>query len=699
MLRIIPTTSLLLLFLTIAASAAEPVSVGTYSQEVSRLHTSASGLPGDEVTSVHISNSGDVYAHAASGWAVLKAGSDVWERSSTPRIVRRLNTDVRRRNRMSRRGRGGRAMVRWTNRIPGAAAGSAVTDGDRSWYPRNPLVVRDGKGRYWIADQQGVGCLENGQWTLYSGDDGVPFTDFTCAAVDSQGVLWLGTTKGVVRYDGQHWAYRQGRRWLPGDHVHSIALADDGTAWIATDGGISQIEFQDYTLAQKARFYEEEIDKYNRRTEFGYVLEARAVNPGDKSEVSNHDSDNDGLWTAMYGAGECYAWAATQDPDAKRRAVQAFEALRFLSVAPRGGSNPAPRGFIARTVVPTSEPNPNEREGYTLEGQQKNQQENDRMWRAYTPRWPTTEDGKYYWKSDTSSDELDGHYYFYGLYYDLVADTEEEKERVREIVRDNINHMIDHGFRMHDHAGPTRWADYSPESLNNDPRWAMERGLNSLSMLSYLATAAHITGDNRYREVAAELREKHHYAQNLLVPKIQVGLASGNQSDDEMAFMCFYNLMKYEDDPQLNLLYRYSFHRYWQLEFPELNPFFNFCYAVGSVDAEYANQWGAFSLAPDEGWLEDSVDTLRRFPLDRFDWKHENSHRIDLMRIPGPGLDARGRMMRTLGKVIPVDECHFNHWNRNPWEPDTGGNGNTLSSGTVFLLPYYMGLYHGFIAE
>jgi len=49
------------------------------------------------------------------------------------------------------------------------------------------------------------------------------------------------------------------------------------------------------------------------------------------------------------------------------------------------------------------------------------------------------------------------------------------------------------------------------------------------------------------------------------------------------------------------------------------------------------------------------------------------------------------------GKVLPVENRHFNHWNTDPWQLDYGGNGHELAAGTVFLLPYYMGLYHGFI--
>jgi len=51
------------------------------------------------------------------------------------------------------------------------------------------------------------------------------------------------------------------------------------------------------------------------------------------------------------------------------------------------------------------------------------------------------------------------------------------------------------------------------------------------------------------------------------------------------------------------------------------------------------------------------------------------------------------------GKVFPVDESHVNHWNHDPWYMNTGGSGRNLSTGTVYLLPYYMGLYHGFIQE
>jgi hypothetical protein len=57
------------------------------------------------------------------------------------------------------------------------------------------------------------------------------------------------------------------------------------------------------------------------------------------------------------------------------------------------------------------------------------------------------------------------------------------------------------------------------------------------------------------------------------------------------------------------------------------------------------------------------------------------------------------RGFRVNGKVLPVENRHFGHWNTDPWALDYGGNGNELAAGTVFLLPYYMGLYHGYIEK
>ena len=368
----------------------------------------------------------------------------------------------------------------------------------RSWAPRDVRgVTFDRQNRLWFGSPQGVGFFQEGVWTLLTGNEGLPYDDFTTLASGEEGVVWFGTALGAIRYDGESWFYRQGPRWLPHDEVRCMAVTSEGHAWMGTKQGLSLIERRMTALKEMASFYEKEIDLYHRRTSFGYVDHVRLERPGDKSSAVQSDSDNDGLWTSMYGAGECFAYAAMGSPEAKSRAKAAFEALNFLREVTQGGTHPAPPGFVARTILPTSGPNPNEG---TREKDRAKSEEHDSLWKMIDPRWPVSEDGKWYWKTDTSSDELDGHFFFYGLYYDLVAGTNEERDPVKKHVAAIANHLIDHGFQLVDHDDlPTRWARYAPEEMNGAQEWWVERGLNSLSILSHLATAEHICGGGRYR--------------------------------------------------------------------------------------------------------------------------------------------------------------------------------------------------------
>lgn len=573
--------------------------------------------------------------------------------------------------------------------------------GDTRWAPMDVRAVAyDAQGRLWFAAPQGVGCRDlNGEWSLYTGAEGLPYNDFTCIATGADGAVWFGTRFGAVWFDGNHWAYREGKRWLPHNEVAAVALDASGSAWLGTVDGIAYIERRPMTLGEKAAYFEDEIDRYHRRTPYEYVARVQLVNPGDKSEVVQRDTDNDGQYTGLYGAAECFAYGATGDSKAKERATKAFEALAFLSEVTQGGEHPAPFGFPARTILPTDGRNPNE---HNSPERDTMKQEGDAMWKVIVPRWPTSADGKWYWKCDTSSDELDGHYFLYALYYDLVAETDEEKERVRDVVRRVTDHLIEHDFRLVDHDGkPTRWARFSPKDLNEDPRWWAERGLNSMSMLTYLSIAQHVTGDAKYRDAYERLVNEHHYAQNSTpMPKLQAGPGSFVQFDDKMAFMNFYHLIQYESDPQLLSQYQNAIYYYWQIERYEMNPFFNFIYAALCLDETMTNQWGDVDLSPTGHWLEQSVDTLKRFPMNLVDWKHTNSRRTDVVPLPShvrepSDEDVNG--YRTNGYVIPIDERQKVTWSDDIWELDTGGEGHGLDDGCPFLLAYYMGLYHGFV--
>jgi len=699
-----------------------PKKIDIFQQEIARPFTKADGLPSRDVLAVYTEN-GVALAVTAAGLA--RIDGDQWQPApGNPPATRVLSEQYGNLTLMElpeEEITGNTLVVRQAAGDADAPLALATADGlylrnDSGAYEKAKIedgmgrqwgtedvrgVAVDSKGCLWFATLAGAACLTADGWQFFTGKEGLPYNDITCMAAGGDGSVWFGTKIGAIRYKDGQWRYRQGKRWLPGDEVRGMVANEDGSVWVATNAGVGWIGYKSMTLAEKAAFYEDEMEKYIRRTPFGYVSEVTLPKAGDKSKVKHTDSDNDGLWTSMYGAGECFAYAATKDPLAKDRAKRAFEALRFLQEVTQTGEIKPPKGYVARTILPTDGPDPNKGR---IEKDRRHRKTSDSLWKLYEPRWPKSGDGKWYWKSDTSSDELDGHYFFYPAYYDHVADTEEEKERVREVVRSLTDHLIEHDFNLVDIDGtPTRWSIYNPDSLNNDKNWWPERGLKSLSMLSYLAVAEHVTGDPKYGEISRELQEKHHYHINAMRYKVHFGPGSGNQSDDEMAFMGYYNLMKYSKDDALRDLILYSFYSAWTNEQPEQNPLFNFMYAAFGLGVEHTNTWGTHDISVWPGWLEDSVETLLDFPLDRVGWGHRNSHRIDLALLPlqqaSEPYDDRcfSRGHRNNGKTLPVSERSFHHWNTDPWTLDYRGSGHTLGSGAVFLLPYYMGLYHGFI--
>jgi len=576
--------------------------------------------------------------------------------------------------------------------------------GPTRWAPADVRDVEiDSKGELWFACPQGVGHQHSdGGWDLYTGAEGLPGSDFTCMAAGPNATMWFGTTSGAICFEDGQWGYRAGRRWLLDDDVREIAVSSAGDIWIATAGGVSCIEAFETNFTQKAAFFEDEIDQRHRRTSFGYVTNSGMSVPGDVYTATPFVTDNDGQYTGLYVGAECLGYAATGDPERKERAVNGFEALAFLSEVTQGGEYPAPPGFIARAVMPIDGPDPNEHDN--PERDRKKRAEDDHLWKVLDPRWPVSADGRWYWKTDTSSDELDGHYFAYGLFFDHVAETEVEKERCREVVRRVTDHLIDHNYRLVDHDGtPTRWAHFAPEDLNDDPDWWTERGLNSLSVLTYLSVAHHVTGDQKYRDEYVRLAIDHHYALNgMVMPKLQFGPGSHVQFDDKMAFMNFYHLIRYETDPKLLRMYYTSIYYYWNVEKYELNPFFNFVYAACCNGKVRTDQWGDLDLTPPGKWLAQSVDTLKRYPLDLADWQVDNSQRLDILPLPDhvrePG-GNRDKGYRSNGFVLPIDERQALSWSEDAWKLKDGGEGKRLRDGCPFLLAYYLGLHHGFITE
>jgi hypothetical protein len=506
--------------------------------------------------------------------------------------------------------------------------------------------------------------------------------------------------------EDDYFYYRFSRRWLPGDHVNDIVVDESGTAWIATNKGLGQIDSKEITLEEKASFFTKQTeDRHNR---MGFIAPNELKEPYNPASYQLGISDNDGMYTSMYGAAQAFRYAVTGEKQAKELADRSLRACKWLVDITHEP------GFPARVIIPIDYREP-VNEIYSREYNKRNQQ-SDPFWKDIYPRFPLSEDGKYLWKCDTSSDELAGHYFFYGIYYDLVAETDEDKEAVKQVVRDITDHLIRNGFLLRDHDGKsTRWGNFSPEFCNSIWGWD-QRGLNSMMMLSFLNVATHVTGDPKYEETAEMLREKYNYHINAMHAKEFFPPENVVPWDNNLSLMSLYGLINYEQDPELILMYRESLENAWLNISKQKNAFWNAIYgglsqkfsgyvAQGMFDPElvfpenplYApfrsklyNTWDAKS--------GDIMETLERIPLDLVGYEMDNTHRLDIELDPTPGQKA-GMGWRMDSYAVPVDERGHVRLDRDGFAllyREVNG-GSSEQEGTFFLLPYYMALYHHLI--
>lgn len=582
-------------------------------------------------------------------------------------------------------------------------------DSKYSWKPRMVTALTvDAKGNLWVGMQQGVAKYDGAKWKLFTGKENLPVNDFTCVASSSTGEVWFGTTRGAIRIDGDYFYYRFSRRWLPNDYVNDIVVDKTGTAWVATNNGVSRIESVATTYEKKAAYFTKQTeDRHNR---MGFIAPNNLKVPFDFSSFELGISDNDGMYTAMYGAAQAFRYAATGDKEAKALADRSLKACKWLVDITHEP------GFPARVIIPIDYREP-VNEQYSKEYNKRHQQ-SDPFWKDIYPRFPLSKDGNYRWKCDTSSDELAAHYFFYGIYYDLVAKSDAEKADVRKVVADITDHLIRHGFKLVDYDGkPTRWGNFSPEYFASIWGWD-QRGLNSMMMLSFLNVAKHVTGEAKYDEVAEMLRTKYNYHINAMHGKEFFPPSNVVPWDNNLALMSYYGLINYEQNPELLIMYRESLQNAWLHISKQKNAFWNAIYGglcqkfqdkvnAGVVDPKVAfpenKLYAPFKINEYKTWdahTNDIVETLQRIPLDLIGYEMDNTHRLDIQIDPTPGQEP------TIGwrndtYALPIDERGHVRQDRDAFllrSREVGG-GMAEHEGTFYLLPYYMSLYHHLIEK
>lgn len=540
-------------------------------------------------------------------------------------------------------------------------------------------------------------------------------SDYTCFAKTGD-IEWFGASNGLTRYDKNAEReedivmYFSAPRDLLDNNVKAI-MPDGENVWVLTDTGAAYIETKLIGAEEKADILlDETLRVVSRRGMISQKRLAEARNLD--SALPYGHSDNDGSFTSGFSIGEILKYATfkrekgADHPDtlkAKAIATNAVEAnLLLLYIHSRGN------GFAARTYLCADEPVPDD--GLFLritDGKATCLETTDsikrgvngavidasaevppRLAKLYTDLGYTINDIVY--KADTSSDEIT-HHFLHNLYaYEHLAEDDPE---LGEIIKDStvnlMNHIIDHGYELHDFTGkPTTWAKWSPEYFETEFGW-VDGTLNSAQLLMYLLVTMKITGEQgKWREQYdhlvndlgyADRAEKHFdrlYQASLagdfiFVEDIMYG-------DHMLATLAYTGLCMLEKDETLLAKYRKGY-KAWRTSIErEHNPGYDLPYLISCPDEECDFERHAeWFYRTNASRLAAGVSLIGRHDVPVKDMKMEG---------------------KEISILLPPDERFISKYDRNPLDLKNEDSGGVMvvESCYVYTFAYWFGRYYGF---
>ena len=583
--------------------------------------------------------------------------------------------------------------------------------------PITSLAYSSGQDKLWIGQETGITlaspvAMLNGQTHWFfsrlagqiaspgSEIGHLPFGNITTLDVSHSASpdtrVWMGSIYGVMRFnpndtENNNWRVFNSARYMPNRnstvHVSSLAVLSRavsasstlGSAAIAvTSKGLAVIRFEMWTLAQKAKHFQDFFNQTGRHDKYNLVSSCGMSSWGDSRTCLKESDDNDGLWTSMYLSSQIFRYVVTRDAAVRSAAWTHFEALELLNRV-TGISGYPGRSLAKRTDFPPD------------------------------PAWhPSPLNATLQFKGDTSSDEIVGHEYVYPLVHDLLATSDDERRRAYALVFNITNHILTHDWYLvgekHTH---TSWGIWNPAQLNDDYHFLDDRAVNSLEILAYLIQIYAYSGDERFFDGAKLLISSYRYDINLINMRM-IAVCDVNFSDDELIYLSYFNFVyainsvtsstvlsieqKKNVQPLIDQLLQYMrigldlIHKYKQMD---KSPFYNFiyCYASGQVnqtrhlfsnDRLSSPEFDCSSLSKNGVWY------LQRWPLELIDWPQFNSARLDVqLNIPAE-CDVKISSL----VMLPPDERTANIWNYNVYDLDDG-SGFSEADPTSFLISYW----------
>jgi hypothetical protein len=407
-------------------------------------------------------------------------------------------------------------------------------------------------------------------------------------------------------------------------------------------------------LAKKAAIFEHDM-------EARFLLDGQAlcklILPAPGREFTAYNMPDNAYMTGIYTGALAMKYAVTQNPadrEAVSRSVRALHRLCTVSGKP---------GLLARAFWPADRP-----------------MIDDGAWRE-------SEDGRWRWRGDVSTDQMAGVFYGFSLAHALAA-TDEDKALIARDAAALADRVLDNGLRIIGYDGePTVWSHYDM------PYVRMIERLNALLLLQLLKVTHQVTGEDRYAAAYRRYALDEGYAEAALRARRHLNPnipGFVNQSDDVLLFLGYEPLLRLEEDPGLHAKYVESYRNAWEGSgrFPGMKPEGNPLYAF--LAARHLGEEAAVASA---------LDTLRWFPLG-IKWNADTiaayETQFGFTYDPGPWSPEPPEKA-----PAPVDRRvkTWSAWVQDPYNSAGAPAMNAAMefNGHDYLWGYWMGRWHGHV--
>lgn len=429
-------------------------------------------------------------------------------------------------------------------------------------------------------------------------------------------------------------------------------------------------------------------------------------------------SENNGLWTSLYVASQAYRYAATGDEEALDQVLRTLRGLRRMMDI-TGTPGLFTRQFRDPSLPQQNcpeDPNDYAAPDENMIGNRWVRVGDDGCFLTWDPAldggegdWVTHEDhctdpqyAGYCWQRNVSKDEYSGQFYAATLVAKLVDDPEAQ-ELAAGILREATQHLIDHDYWITDFDGrETRFGSAHALSLDHVP------GFQALAALGWTRAGLSVTKDPAFADMyygcllaeydvescldSRTFETGKDYRTYLTDLSLRVGCQT-NYDNVSMMTLVYEGLMLMEPDPALRSTYREAFHR--GSRGPDVNGRDLWSQGNAHLNFTLAAFMGADPESPEDALalVNDGVCSLHGF-------------RSDLVRRgvdPGdvPVWCESQRHGPLAEEVRPFEErcAHVYEWWGDPNQIERCDEDLTAAvPPAAYLLPYWMGRYHGFIS-